>query len=197
MKQFKPETSALVLVDYQYGTLQLIRSISSDLALRNAVILAKTAMAFGMPVVVTTSQEDQIQGPLALALQKALPKAFKNRVKRVGIVNAWADPNFASAVKETGCKQLIMGGVTTDICLVFPSMSAVQEGFEVQAVLDASGSSYEIQEDISRRRMENAGVVLTTTNTIVAELVQNWSSPQGKELVKLLVSTAPMMQPFE
>ena len=194
MKQFTPETCALVLIDYQVGTLQLIRSISSDLALRNAVILAKAAKAYDMPVVLTTSQEDQIQGALSPSLQKVLPEAFKKRVKRVGIVNAWTDPKFVAAVKATGRKQLIMGGVTTDICLIFPSMSAVQEGFEVQAVLDASGSSYEIQEEMARRRMERAGVMLTTTNTMVAELVQDWSTPQGSELVKLLVSTAPMMQ---
>ena len=123
--------------------------------------------------------------------------AIRNCVKRIGVVNAWADPKFAAAVKATGRKQLIMGGVTTDICLVFPAMSAAHEGYEVQAVMDASGSSYEIQEEMARRRMENAGVVLTTTNTMVAELVQNWSSPEGSELVKLLVATAPMMQPAD
>jgi hypothetical protein len=76
-------------------------------------------------------------------------------------------------------------------------MSAMDAGFEVQAVMDASRSSYEIQEDMSRRRMERAGVVLTTTNTIIAELVQDWSTPEGMELVKLLVATVPMMQPAD
>ena len=192
--QFTPENSALVLVDYQVGTLQLIRSNSSDQSLRNAVMLAKAAKAYGMPIVLTTSQEDHIQGPLAPALQHISPEAYKNRVQRVGIVNAWADPNFSAAVEATGRKKLIMGGVTTDICLIFPSISAVQAGFDVQAVMDASGSSYEMQEEMSRRRMERAGVVLTTTNTIIAELVQDWSSPQGSELVMLLIATAPMMQ---
>ena len=192
--QFTPENSALVLVDYQVGTMQLIRNNSSDQSLRNAVMLAKTAKAYGMPIVLTTSQEDHIQGSLAPALQHILPEAYQNRVKRVGIVNAWADPNFSAAVEATGRKKLIMGGVTTDICLIFPSISAVQAGFEVQAVMDASGSSYEVQEEMSRRRMERAGVVLTTTNTIIAELVQDWSSKQGSELVMLLVATAPMMQ---
>jgi nicotinamidase-related amidase len=192
--QFTPENSALVLVDYQVGTLQLIRNNSSDQSLRNAVMLAKAAKAYGMPIVLTTSQEDHIQGPLAPALQHISPEAYKNRVKRVGIVNAWADPNFSAAVEATGRKKLIMGGVTTDICLIFPSISAVQAGFDVQAVMDASGSSYEMQEEMSRRRMERAGVVLTTTNTIIAELVQDWSSPQGSELVMLLIATAPMMQ---
>ena len=195
--QFTPENSALVLVDYQVGTLQLIRSFSSELALRNAVLLAKAAVAYDMPVVLTTSQEDQMQGPLAPVLQKLLPDAHKRCVKRVGIVNAWADPKFKAAVEATGRKNLIMGGVTTDICLIFPSMSAVEEGFTVLAVMDASGSSYEIQEEMARRRMERAGVVLTTTNTMVAELVQDWSSREGSKLVKLLGATAPMMQPAE
>jgi nicotinamidase-related amidase len=195
--QFTPENSALVLVDYQVGTLQLIRSGSSDQSLRNAVMLAKAAKAYGMPIVLTTSQEDHIQGPLAPALQHVAAEAYESRVQRVGIVNAWADPKFRAAVEATGRKKLIMGGVTTDICLIFPSISAVQAGFEVQAVIDASGSSYKVQEAMSRRRMEGAGVVLTTTNTIIAELVQDWSSPQGSKLVMLLIATAPMMQPAD
>jgi hypothetical protein len=69
-------------------------------------------------------------------------------------------------------------GVTTDVCLIFPSITAVQDGFNVLAVLNASGSSYEVQEDLARNRMEHAGVVLTTTNTVIT-LVQDWSTPQG------------------
>ncbi len=193
--QFTPENTALVLVDYQVGTIQLIRSMSSDLSLRNAVALATAATIFKMPIVLTSSQEENIQGPIAPALQKAAPDAFKNRVKRVGIVNAWADPNFSAAVEATGRKNLIMGGVTTDICLVFPSISAVQAGFSVQAIVDASGSSWQVQEDMNRLRMQQAGVVLTTTNTAIAELVQDWASPAGGTLIKLLMGSAPMIQP--
>ncbi len=197
LNQFTPENTALVLIDYQVGTVQLIKTMSSDLSVRNAVMLAKAAKALDLPVVLTTSQEDRIQGPLPPVFETILPEAYKNRIKRAGIVNAWADPKFAAAVQATGRKNLIMGGVTTDICLIFPSMSAVQEGYNVQAVMDASGSSHQAQEEMSRRRMEKAGVVLTTTNTIIAELVQDWSTKAGMELVKLLVMTAPMMQPVE
>lgn len=192
-RQFKPETSALVLIDHQLGTLQLCKTMPADVALRNAVNLAKAAKALGMPVVLTTSQEDQIQGPLAPPLQRVLPEAYGRRVKRVGIVNAWADPNFKAAVVATGRRQLVMAGVTTDICLVFPSISAVEDGFEVQAVMDANGSPFEISEEMARRRMERAGVVLTATNTIIAELVQDWSTPAGMELSKLLAGAAPML----
>ena len=127
-------------------------------------------------------------------MPKVLPDAYKARVKRQGIVNAWGDPNFRAAVAATGRKNIIMGGVTTDICLVFPSISAVQEGYNVLAVMDASGSSYEIQEEMAQRRMMHGGVVLTTTNTMVAELVQNWATPAGIELIQLLLGSAPMMR---
>jgi nicotinamidase-related amidase len=142
-----------------------------------------------MPVVVTTSQEDHAQGPTAPALQEALPDAYSARVKRTGIVRA--DPNFSAAVRATGRKKLIMAAVTTDICLVFPAISAVQEGFDVLAVLDASGSGFDVQEELARRRMATAGVVLTTTNTAVAELVQDWSTPQGSELVPVIMASEP------
>jgi len=189
--QYTPENSALVLIDHQVGTLTFVHNMSSEVSLRNAVMLAKAAKAYGMPVVLTTSQEDHVQGPTAPALQQALPEAYKNRVKRIGIVNAWADPNFSAAVRATGRKKLIMAAVTTDICLIFPAISAVQEGFDVLAVLDASGSAFDVQEEIARRRMATAGVVLTTTNTAIAELVQDWSTPQGSELVPLIMASEP------
>ncbi len=189
---FKPHSSALVLIDYQVGTMQLIHNLAPDLALRNAILLAKAALAFNMPIVLTSSQEDRIQGPIADALQRVIPEAFAARIKRVGVVDAWSDPHFKKAVESTGRRQLIMGAVTTDICLVFPAISAVEDGYEVQAVLDASGSPFEIGEETSRRRMERAGVWLTSTNTMVAELVQDWSTPQGMQLVQLLQASTPM-----
>ena len=189
--QFTPDNCALVLIDHQVGTLQFVHTMSPETSLQNAIMLAKAAKAYGMPVVLTTSQEDHPQGPTAPALQEALPEAYKNRVKRTGIVNAWADPNFSAAVRATGRKKLIMAAVTTDICLIFPAISAVQEGFKVLAVLDASGSSFDVQEELARRRMATEGVMLTTTNTAIAELVQDWSTPQGSQLIQLLMASVP------
>ncbi|WP_158812846.1 isochorismatase family protein [Methylocapsa sp. S129] len=190
---FKPDTCALVLIDHQVGTIQLIKNITSDQSIRNAVVLGKAALAFEMPIVMTSSMEDHMQGPLHQSLQRALSDAYAARIKRTGIVNAWDDPNFKKAVEATGRRQLIMAAVTTDICLVFPAISAVEAGFEVQAVLDASGSSFEIGEETSRRRMERAGVWLTSTNTMVAELVHNWATPQGMKLVPLIAANPPML----
>jgi nicotinamidase-related amidase len=185
---FKPELGALVLIDYQVGTMQLIKNQMPDTSLKNAVALAKAALAFDMPIVLTSSQEDHLQGPIAGSLQHVLPNQFEARVKRVGVVNAWADPRFKKAVEATGRRQLIMGAITTDICLVFPAISAVEDGYEVQAVMDACGSSFVIGEDTSRRRMERAGVWLTSTNTMIAELVQDWSSAEGQKLMPLMMA---------
>ncbi|GAB4532061.1 MAG: isochorismatase family protein [Pleurocapsa sp.] len=183
---FTADNSALLLIDHQVGTMQLIKNIPLETVKRNTLALAKTAKILDMPVILTSSQESNVQGPLMSELQEILPEAFESRIKRAGIVNAWNDNNFKTAVEKTGRKNLIMAGVTTDVCLVFPSINALQEGYQVQAVMDASGSPYEISEDMSRRRMEDAGVVLTATNTIMAELAQDWSSPHGQKIIQIL-----------
>lgn len=183
---FTSQDAALLLIDHQIGTMQLIKNILLETVKRNTIALAKTAKILNIPVILTSSQEENLQGPLIPELAALLPEAFASRIKRAGIVNAWADKNFKAAVEATGRKSLIMAGVTTDVCLVYPSINAVQEGYRVQAVMDASGSPYKLSEDMSRRRMEREGVVLTATNTLMAELAQDWSSPQGSQLLQIL-----------
>jgi len=89
-------------------------------------------------------------------------------------------------VLATGRKNLIMAGVTTDVCLIFPAIDAAVAGFNVQAVMDASGSPSLLSEEFSRQRMHDAGVVLTATNTLMAEIAQDWSTPAGQQLIALL-----------
>jgi nicotinamidase-related amidase len=183
---FTSENSALLLIDHQIGTMKLIHNIPLDVVKRNTLALAKTVKILNITVILTSSQEENIQGALLPELAEILPEAFEARIKRAGIVNAWDDTNFKTAVEATGRKNLIMAGVTTDVCLVFPAISACQEGYQVQAVMDASGSPYEISEEMSRRRMEREGVVLTATNTIMAELAQNWSRSEGAQLLQVM-----------
>jgi nicotinamidase-related amidase len=185
---FTPQNSALLLIDHQVGTMQLIKNIDVEQAKRMSLALAKAARILGIPTVLTSSQEDRMQGPLLPELEEIIPEAFAGRVKREGVVNAWTDPAFKAAVEATGRKNLIMAGVTTDVCLVFPAIDAVGDGYAVQAVMDASGSPFELSEDMSRRRMQDAGVILTATNTVIAELAQNWSTPDGQQLIQLLFS---------
>lgn len=186
---FRPNSSALLLIDHQVGTMQLVKNLPLEQVRTMTLALARAAKILQMPVILTSSQEERIQGPLMPELAEILPDAFEARVRRAGIVNAWTDAQFVAAVEATGRKDLIMAGITTDVCLVFPSISAVEQGYRVQAVMDASGSTFELSEDMSRRRMQDAGVVLTATNTMIAELAQDWSSAEGSQLIELLFTS--------
>lgn len=154
---FSSTDSALLLIDHQVGTMKLIKHIPLDVVRRNTLALAKTAKILNLPVVLTSSQEENLQGPLMPEFQQVLPKAFATRIKRAGIVNAWIDPVFKKAVEETGRRNLIMAGVTTDVCLVYPSIRAYREGYQVQAVIDASGLPYELSEEMSRMIKKEMG----------------------------------------
>ncbi len=129
-----------------------------------------------------------IEGPLLSELESILPAEFSARIKRFGVVNAMDDERFAAAVKATGRKKLIIAGVTNDVCTVYPALSLVRDGFEVQVVADAGGSPSKMADDIALRRMERAGVTLTTTNQLIAELAGNWTTPQGGQLVQVLMA---------
>ena len=114
---FSPADSALLLIDHQLGTMKLIKNIPLDVVKRNTLALAKTAKILNIPVILTSSQEQNIQGPLLPELGHIIPEAFAARIQRTGIVNAWNDPYFKKAVETTGRRNLIMAGVTTDVCL--------------------------------------------------------------------------------
>ena len=187
-ERFTADNTALLLIDHQVGTMQLIKNIDSAFAAKQSIALAKMAKILNMPVVITSSQEDHAQGPILPEIAEIQPKAYAARIKRPGVVNAWAYPAFRDAVLATGRKNLIMAGVTTDVCLIFPAIDAALEGFAVQAVLDASGSPSDVSEEFSRQRMHDAGVVLTATNTLIAEIAQDWSTPAGQQLIGLLFS---------
>ena len=188
MQRFDLEDTAMILIDHQVGTNTWAKSTPLELLQRNVIILATFAKGTGMPIVLTSSQETNVnvQGPLMPELQSIAPEAFAARVKRKGVVNAWDDEDFANACRKTGKRNFVMAGVTTDVCMVSPAISALEEGFNVQVVCDACGSGNQIAEEMSWRRMERAGVRLTSTNAIVAELVKNWASPAGAVAFPLL-----------
>ncbi len=187
MSEFTPDNAAMLLIDHQTGIMSWAKSIPPVELVRNTRALARVAKALAMPTVLTTSMEDRPgQGKLMKDLEEILPDEYARRVKRLGVVDCLDDPNYAAAVKQTGRKNLIMAGVTNDVCIVFPARRAVREGYQVQVVVDAGGSPTKLADDIALRRMEKAGVQLTSTNQLIAELAKNWSSPHGGKLVEIL-----------
>ena len=185
-KVFTPENAAMLLIDHQVGTMSWTNSHVVEDVKKNAVSLAKIATAVGMPLVLTSSMEGNIQGSLVAELEEAAPKAFAGRIKRAGIVNAMHDENFNNAVKATGRKKVVVAGITTEVCVVFPVLQLLDEGYEVQVVTDASASFTKLGDDAALRRMEQAGAVITSTAQIIAELAVDWTTPKGQALSKLL-----------
>lgn len=176
---FSIATAAMLLIDHQVGTIKLALSTPYDEIVRNTRALARTAVETAMPLLLTSSQEDHFQGLLLDDLQTLAPEAYAARIKRPGVVDAWQFPAFREAVQALDRKQLIMAGLTNDVCIVYPAISAVEAGYSVQVVVDAAGSPTRAADDTALRRMENAGVVLTSTNQLMAELAMDWSSPAG------------------
>ena len=185
-KAFTPGNAAMVLIDHQLGTMGWTHSHDINLVKQNALRLARIAKAVNLPVVLTVSMEDQVQGPLTPELRQILPEAFAARIKRPGIVNAMHHEGFNRAVKATGRKKLFVAGVTTEICLTFPVLQMLEEGYEVQVSADASASWTKYGNELALRRMENAGAVITTVDQIISELAIDWTSPNGQKLVAIL-----------
>lgn len=188
---FTPRDSAVLLIDHQVGTVGWVRSTDYEGLKSRALALARVAKALDIPLVLTSSQEDQIQGPLLTELAEISPEEHANRVQRSGAVNALDDPGFAAAVEATGRRNLIIAGVTNDVCTVFPTLTALDQGFSVQVVADAGGSLTKESDDIALRRMERAGADITSTSQLLAELAADWSSDQGRRVLPITVSLIP------
>ena len=101
------------------------------------------------------------------------------------------DPAYAEAVAATGRRNLVVAGVTNDVCAVFPALSALEQSFRVQVVADAGGSMSKLADDVALRRMELAGVAITSTNMILTELARNWTSKEGQALIPIVGELIP------
>ena len=152
------DNAAVLLVDHQTGLLSLVRDIDPDKFKNNVLALADISKYFKLPTILTTSFETGPNGPLVPELKEKHPNA--PYIARPGQINAWDNEDFVKAVKATGKKQLIIAGVVTEVCVAFPALSALEEGFDVFVVTDASGTFNEVTRDAAWRRMEQAGAQL-------------------------------------
>ncbi|MEH6306228.1 isochorismatase family protein [Olivibacter sp. CPCC 100613] len=185
-KAFNPENSAILLIDHQVGTMGWTHSHDINLVKQNAIKLAKIAAALNLPVVLTSSMEENVQGPLIPELEEILPEAFAARIRRPGIVNAMHHDGFNKAVKALGRKKLFVAGVTTEICVTFPVLQMLDEGYEVQVSADASASYTKYGDELALARMRSAGAIITTVDQIISELAIDWTSPNGQKLMGIL-----------
>ena len=171
-KRLDKDNAAVLLVDHQTGLLSLVRDIDPDRFKNNVLALADLATYFKLPTILTTSFETGPNGPLVPELKAQFPDA--PYIARPGQINAWDNEDFVKAVKATGRKQLIIAGVVTDVCVTFPTLSALAEGFEVFVVTDASGTFNETVQQASWARMTAAGAQLVNWFSVACELQVDW-----------------------
>lgn len=182
-RALNPANTALVLVDHQVGTInwagELVAEEREQLKMWTRV-MARFAKSAGMPVVLTSSLETEAQGPLLPEFQTILPEEYEQRIKRVGVINAWDDPAFVQAVRATGKPNLLMGGLTTDVCLVPPALSARAEGFNVVALLDISAACTKLAAQNSRDLLQAAGIEIMTVTPIITSMLGNYRHPASQ-----------------
>lgn len=168
-----PENCALVLIDYQPPQVNTLRSIDSDLCVRNAVALAKTAKNYGVPQVLSTvGVKTGLNPDTVPAIKAAMAGAVW--VDRTSI-NAWEDADFVAAVKATGRKKLIMGALWTEVCLAFPALDAMRAGFEVFAPVDTVGGTSVEAHDAGIQRIVQAGAQPVSWIGVLCELQRDWA----------------------
>jgi nicotinamidase-related amidase len=181
--------AVFLMLDHQSGLFQTVKDISITDLRANTVAMAKLATLLKIPVITTASEPNGPNGPLMPEIHQFAPHAVY--VGRKGEVNAWDNDEFVKAVRATGKKTLIMAGVWTSVCVMFPALDAKAAGYKVYAVMDASGDPSEMASRTTLARLAQAGVVPTTANALLSEVHRTWNRPEAAEIAKLYTIVAP------
>ncbi len=175
---FTPDNAAIVLIDHQDMTVSWIYSQPQATTVNNVRMLARVGAELGVPHMVTSTMEDAI-GTNIKDVQELAPDAYAARIKRGGTLNGFLDPAFVDAVKGLGRSNLILAGLTTDICLFHTARGAIEAGYEVQVVADACGSSSVSSDQNTFDRLRSLGATITGGNQILSELFTDFGTPIG------------------
>jgi nicotinamidase-related amidase len=184
-----PSDTVLLMLDHQSGLLQTVKDVPITDLRTNVLMLGKLATLFNIPVITTASEPSGTNGPLIPELQQSAPNAIY--VPRKGEVNAWDNADFVNAVRKTGRKTLIIAGVWTSVCVMFPALDAKAAGFKVYAVMDASGDPSDLASRATLVRFGQAGIIPTSTNAVLSEVHRTWNRPDAAEIAKLYALVAP------
>lgn len=179
----------LLLLDHQAGLFETVKDIEVGQLRTNTTMLAKLASLVKLPLITSASEPDGPNGPLMPEIHEAAPHAI--HVPRRGEVNAWDNALFVKAVRDSGRKTLIIAGVWTSVCVMFPALDALAAGYKVYAVIDASGDPSEMASRTTVARFVQAGVVPTSANAVLCEIQRTWNRTDAAEFVKLYGMVAP------
>jgi nicotinamidase-related amidase len=184
-----PSDTVIVLLDHQSGLLQTVKDVSLPELRTNVVMLGKLATLMKIPVITSASEPNGTNGPLIPEVHQSAPHAVY--VPRKGEVNAWDNEDFVKTVRDTGRKTLIIAGVWTSVCVMFPALDAKAAGFKVYAVMDASGDPSDMASRTTLARFVQGGVIPTSTNAVLSEVHRTWNRPEAAEIATLYALVSP------
>lgn len=167
-----PDNCALILIDHQPQMFFGVESANRGLIKNNVIGLAKAAKIFKVPTILTTVAANSFSGPLIPELQAVFPD--QKPIDRTSM-NSWEDKNLVAAVEKTKRKKLVIAALWTEVCLAFPAISAIQAGYEVYAVTDASGATTLEAHNMAIQRMIQVGVIPITWVQFFCELQRDWA----------------------
>ncbi|TRW97219.1 hydrolase [Paracoccus sp. M683] len=186
------DDAVMLLIDHQSGLFQTVNDMPMTTLRRHAGALASMAMLAKIPVITTASVPQGPNGPLIPEIHQNAPHA--QYVARHGEINAWHNPDFVAAVKATGRKTLIIAGTITSVCMAFPAISAIAEGYRVFVVIDASGTYSKMAEEITLARVVQAGAVPMDTAAVASELQKTWHREDAGEWAAIYTQVFPEYQ---
>lgn len=180
-----PDNAVLAMIDHQTGLMVGLGDEHPTVLKNNILGLVNTAKTVGIPSVITASLPEGPNGPIMPEIVDILETKV---IEREGQINAWDSKDFRNAIKATGRKKIIMAGIVTDVCLLFPALSAAAEGYDVYAVIDASGTWNKTVQEVTVQRLAQAGVKVTTWASVLAEIMNDWRSEHGAGLGQVLAA---------
>ncbi len=179
-ERFNIDQCAIMLVDHQTMTIDWVKSLPRATVIANCRVLARMAMTYGMPLVLTTTMEEYV-GPTIGDISELAPDAFSARYKRGGALSCWDDPRLREGVAGLGRSHLVLAGLTTDICLFWAAVDAVRNGYRVMVVADACGTMTTLGDQLTYERLRGFGITVTVINQAVTELVNDFGTPEGQK----------------
>lgn len=178
--RFTTETALIMLVDHQTATLGWVKSLPQETVVTACRVLARMATTYAMPLVLTTTMEEQV-GLTLPDIQALAPDAFAARYARGGELDCWDDARLRGGVQALGRRKIVLAGLTTDICLFWAAVDAVKNGYHVMVVADACGTMTTLGDQLTYERLRALGVVVTVVNQAATELVNNFGTPEGQK----------------
>jgi nicotinamidase-related amidase len=180
-----PDDAVMLLIDHQAGLFQLVKDIEIPDLRNHAVALAKVAHLAKIPTFTTASVPDGPNGPLIPDIHLANPDAVY--IPRTGQINAWDNPAWVKAIEGTGRKTLIMAGTVTSVCMALPALSAIEAGYKVFCVIDASGNWSKMATDITIARISQAGAIPIDTFAVESEIMSTWNRPDAWDFAAIMI----------